>query len=82
MNILDMTSPDLPTPPDLGPTEEELVVITQEIVNENTLYSWEWTDYIYGTILPHIDDLHEADLLYAVEEDSLDHNNYTFNGFR
>ena len=81
MGLLNIGSAEPPTPPDLGPTIEELAVITQEIKN-NTIPSWEWTEYIYGTILPHIDELHDADALYAVEEDGLVYTGYTFNGYR
>ena len=56
-------------PPIQFKTPEELTAITQEIKNENTIPSWEWTEYIYGTILPHIEELHEAGQLEHFEED-------------
>ena len=79
-------SADPPTPPYVGKTIEELAQISQDIKNENTIPNWEWTDYVYGTILPHIDELHEASALYEVTYEDADDDclleNYTFTGFR
>jgi len=80
---MDVTgSPAPPEPPLKFKTPEELTVITQSIKDENTIPSWEWTDYIYGTIIPHIDELHEAGQLVEVDEDDEPSSNYNFKGFR
>jgi len=86
MEMMNIGSADPPTPPDVGPTIEELAEIAQDIKSENTVPSWEWTEYIYGTILPYIDDLHEAGALYEVtledEDGDCPYDGYTFSGFR
>ena len=80
-------SADPPTPPVTVKTIEELAVITQEILNENTIPSWDWSQYIWETIMPHIDDLHEADALYEVtveddDRDSCPTAPWKFTGYR
>ena len=79
-------STDLPTPPDTGKTIEELAKISEEIKDEKEIPSWEWTEYIYKTILPHIDELHEAGALYEVKYEDADpdcyQDGFIYTGFR
>jgi len=56
-------SPDPPEPPISFKTPAELQQISEDIVAEDQIPSWEWTAYIYGTILPHIEELHRNDQL-------------------
>ena len=77
MNIYEMRAP-LPR----TDTPAELAAVSQAILDENTIPSYEWTAYIYGTILPHIEELHDAGLLYWVEEDGLEYEGWTFRGYR
>ena len=76
-------SPDPPLPPPLQKTPDELAAISEAIATNNYTPSWEWTAYIYGTILPHIEELHEAgQLVEVIDEDSCGSDGYSFTGYR
>jgi len=77
-------SPDPPEPPLKFKTPEELTEITQTIKNisEAEVPGWDYTEYIYGTIIPHIEELHEADQLEWFEEIGVPTAKYNFAGYR